>query len=887
MRSYRARAAALLSIGALAAALGAPRAAHAAPAEGCYDCIFGASNINMVAGHGRLSVGVSEVGDLTVLAWPNPSLYDQLLYLTDNDAEAHKKPHKGAHPGMGSYLGLLVTAGGKTELSWLRDAPWKSEQRYKDRDTAVPLTSFSHADWQLEVTLTDIVSPDVDVLTRHLRVQKGPASPVTAVALVVYENLSPTRSRIPQLPFADWVLDHRNDFLAAWDADADAILHYHPGDRSLLLDHYAILQGAAPIDWGPVGALMKQSAPNAQDVASFVGGIDTAYTAGTKAVAALVSTDPKPTSFQVGADATPFCSRVNRAVDNLIALPSQYPGVKIPVDPELMKLLKCEDRLSTIVAEQGWQHQPQDALKDLEDGALSGSAVAAAQTNGALITELTFDTDGVAEGSALFAFGASRQAARTALDTARGQNVAARLAASEKATRDALAGVRLPADDLGQRVVDVALRALVNIYVARVAENGAIVASIARQSPYYLDWPRDGAFFGAALDVAGKGDWVDQRLRWFATLQRDKPTLGDPLLNVDKPVDPVTGTKLFPAGAWEMNYYADGTLGGPTRFEIDNTALHIWSIAFHLAHTPRGPERQNAAKAYWPATKAAADLLVAWRDEATGLPAPANEDDNAAFTSTLHGASTVFAGLRGAARIARLLGEEEAMKRYLDRAAELKRAIRAHYFIEGDNRYRIARPEAPGPIIDKIGYQITGWLVWPAQYLRKDSSTLRSQIDFDLGRVSDVLEGRDGWGIYLGKPLIAAATLGNDAQRKRAREAVIVMAEKLATPNSLHFGEVFTVEKQGQELVFGNRTALPHVWEGALFYLAAMAVSDPQPLLAEARELPLADEVDDSGCAIGDRADQASDEPGGAGRAILWTLLPLLLWALAWRRRRG
>ena len=72
------------------------------------------------------------------------------------------------------------------------------------------------------------------MLTRHVQVQLGAGSPVTGASLVVYENLSPTLSRIPELPVTDWALDSRNDFLAAYDRDAQAIVHFHPADKGVL-----------------------------------------------------------------------------------------------------------------------------------------------------------------------------------------------------------------------------------------------------------------------------------------------------------------------------------------------------------------------------------------------------------------------------------------------------------------------------------------------------------------------------------------------------------------------------------------------------------------------------------------------------------------------------
>src|SRR5262249_31832611 len=161
--------------------------------------IFGATNVNAVAGHGALTAGFSEDGDLTVLSWPSPGFDDQLGYLTSNDPDARARKHFGAPDGMGSYLGLLV--GGR--VVWLRDLP--HAQTYSRPDAPVPVTTFTGDGYT--VTVTDVVAPDADTLTRHVRVVGVPAQ------LVVYENLSPSLSRIPEVPVADWALDPHNDFL--------------------------------------------------------------------------------------------------------------------------------------------------------------------------------------------------------------------------------------------------------------------------------------------------------------------------------------------------------------------------------------------------------------------------------------------------------------------------------------------------------------------------------------------------------------------------------------------------------------------------------------------------------------------------------------------------
>jgi MYXO-CTERM domain-containing protein len=637
---------------------------------------------------------------------------------------------------------------------------------------------------------------------------------------------------------------------------------------------------ATSVDYGPVDALMKSPAPADADVDAFVASLDQAYGPG---VAAIVTTDPPPSSFQVGSDATSICGAVNALVANALALPHEFPGQPLPANPSSLAAFQCTDDLSAIQAARGWVWAPLDALADLEQGALSGSRVAAGQTNGALVAPLAFEGD-VAEGSALFAFGPTLAGARQALATVTAQPFSARQAAAEQAAHDALGGAALPSADLGPRVQAVAQRALVNVYVARDRKAGAIVASISHQPPYYLDWPRDGAFISAALDVAGLGPWVTTRQKWYAGLQRTTPAPADPLLTPLAPTDPDTGKQEFPAFAWEMNYFASGDPGGAIRFEIDNTALHVWALVTHAASLS-GADRDAFVAAVWPSATKALDLLARWRDDKTGLPAPANEDDHTQLTSTLHGAVTVYAALRSGARLAHATGRDADAKRWLDRADELEQAILSNYYDAGTGLFRIARGDAP-----VAGAPETGWAAWPARVLEPGDPRLEKVLDADMDAVLRGLRGETEGGTYVGKNVVAAALYGKDGgSRDKAREAVTLLAN-VATPDTLQFGEVWVTEKApGGGVTFSNRVAPPHVWEGVLFYLSAMALSDTSKLDLDVKQFPLPcfencsppAAAPQGGCGC-----RAAGERGGPAAPL--TLVGLAAAALARRaRRRG
>ena len=71
-----------------------------------------------------------------------------------------------------------------------------------------------------------------------------------------------------------------------------------------------------------------------------------------------------------------------------------------------------------------------------------------------------------------------------------------------------------------------------------------------------------------------------------------------------------------------MNYYADGQVGGPVRFEIDNTALHLWSLAVQAASLAPA-DRAALLDKTWPSAKVAAQVIRDWKAK-TGLQAPAS-----------------------------------------------------------------------------------------------------------------------------------------------------------------------------------------------------------------------------------------------------------------------
>jgi len=803
--------------------------------------VFGASNTNAVIGHGGLTAGISVDGDISVLSWPGPSFTDQLAYISGNDLDVRSEPHLGAADGMGSYIGLVLTTPTGSFLAWLRDPTYFDHtQAYTQPDAPVVATTFTNDPLGLTVVLTDIVSPDVDVLTRRVVVTRAPGSLVTAASLVLYENLSPTLSRIPEIPIADWAFDPRNDFVAAYDRSANVVIHAHPSDRAVIQSLADFADSPTLVDYGPINAIMQEATPSDADVDAFIASIDTAFAPG---VAAVVTTEPPPTSFQVGGDATSLCTAIGNFADNVEELTNVFPGITLPLDPNLANALRCTDDLPAVSAANGWVWAPADALADANANAIGGqlsqSRISACQTNAALVTPLVFQAD-VAEGTAVFAFGMTVANARTALATATSTPVSARQTASEQAAHAVLGSAQLPDPSLGALVVSVAQRALVNMYVARDRNVGAIVASISHQPPYFNDWPRDGSFITNAIDLAGLLPWATQRGEWYQTTQRTVPAGRDPLLSGVPPDDPDTGDVQYPAFAWEMNYYADGVMGGPIRWEIDNTALHLWAMVVHAASL-QGADRQAFIASIYPTFKNALHLLARWRDSTTLLQYIANEDDHLALTETLHGATAVYAALVAGARLAHAAGDEPAALEAYYRSVELQQAIVTNFYDPQTGLFNDPQPSGTDYIPGTTGLGDTAWLVWPARVLDPGDPRLEAQLSNDMAQVMPDILGQTEGAAYIMKNVVAAALLGKDGgSRDVARDAVTRLAA-IATPDTLQFGEVFitTFPNNPNTPVFSQRVATPHVWEGTLFYLSAMALSVPQSFDPEMTELPL------------------------------------------------
>ncbi|MDQ3951696.1 MAG: hypothetical protein M3279_01850, partial [Actinomycetota bacterium] len=210
------------------------------------------------------------------------------------------------------------------------------------------------------------------------------------------------------------------------------------------------------------------------------------------------------------------------------------------------------------------------AYDDAEDGKLSGESAAPGQADAALLDQLGLGTRRIATTTLLIAAAVTPEESIALLERARDRSARAAMRRKARWWRAWLRGAALP-KRAPRAVVAVAKRSLIALRQAtdpatRGSEpGGLIVASIATQPPLGLDWVRNGAYVNRALHEAGHPEMVERHDVRYADLQATA-------------TDPPRGGAATPSGNWAQNYYADGVVGGPVPYEVDQTGLGIWTL---------------------------------------------------------------------------------------------------------------------------------------------------------------------------------------------------------------------------------------------------------------------------------------------------------------------
>jgi GH15 family glucan-1,4-alpha-glucosidase len=451
---------------------------------------------------------------------------------------------------------------------------------------------------------------------------------------------------------------------------------------------------------------------------------------------------------------------------------------------------------------------PPDGYTQAPSGTLGGSDDAIGQVTGALATDLAFSTGGVADARLIVAGSSSAGGAVRALGAARRRAFENEMADVRSEWRAWLGGTLLPVD-ADARVIEVAKRSLITLRLAMDRETGAIVASADTQGPYGEDWIRDGSFLNEVLDRNGFGAAVAAHNAFYVRVQT---SLTNP-------------SPVRPPGNWPMASYSDGIDGAPIPWEIDETGLGIWTLWRHAEYLP-AEERRAYLGTVFPAIARAADWLTICRDPRNGLQCIASEDDNYTPSQSLHGAETVYLGLRSAIAAAQVLGDRARAARWTTRIVRLRSAIDALY----DPSAGAWREGSTSGNAYNVDYGDGGWLLWPVAYRPYTDPQMRSEADAVRASLDASLASSRGE--YEAKALLGLAYAWSSptaGQRAELTSVLHNLAATRTTPTGL-FGEAWErfggIPKPVEDQ--------PHVWEHALFYLSAIQIDGAQPYTIDA-----------------------------------------------------
>ena len=550
----------------------------------------------------------------------------------------------------------------------------------------------------------------------------------------------------------------------------------------------------------------------------------------------------------------------------------------------------------------GWTYTPTSAFSDAEDGSLRRSPAAGCQATAALLWRHDFDLHpAIAEFEVFLAAGATAEEALDGLTDTRATTFESLVATTDAHFAELLSETELP-DGADDETIAFARRWLVSLMQGVDRESAAIVASITTQPPYRQDWPRDSAFFNLALDVAGFHDLVTEHNRFLLSVQETE----DHHDFLDQ---------LTPAGAWHMNFYADGEYGGFIPFEIDQVGLMVWSLLNHARFIDSVSERRAYLDDVMEPVVLAADLLSGCVDDAypygDGASSPrdtliaevrggtypnndeeraallaageygrflqcwANEDDHEYTEQTLYGAHTVRLGLVAAAEAIRATCGDEARAAWYDRRADELAQAMVGMWTDADGNWTGR----------------TDWVLWLAPPLDPADPRMVALAETQLASLDDSLNLVTDGGAYVNKKSLSLARYwANDRGRLAELEPLVnALTADVPTAGTRHVGECWVsldTDEDGAFDTFDNRTAVPHLWTASLTYLSAMALYRPElfePLLSDLQGY----ECSGSGVAQDDDADTCACRVGGhrEHRAPLLALVAGALLLAVHRRR--
>jgi len=371
---------------------------------------------------------------------------------------------------------------------------------------------------------------------------------------------------------------------------------------------------------------------------------------------------------------------------------------------------------------------------------------------------------------------------------------------------------------LSPDVVQLFKQSLFNIR-AHVAQNGAIIASgdsemlqFGRDYYEYV-WPRDAAF--AALCLIKAGDFNASRR--FFEFCNDVISNEGYFMHKYRP-DKSLGSSWHP-------WIRDGKKHFP--IQEDETAIVIYGL---WKYYELSRDIEFIEGIYNSLIKSAAEFMVAFRDEKTGLPKASYDLWERIYGISTYTAASVYGALMAASRFAKLLGKVDGEKKYSQVAEEIKRSILKYlYDSKEEVFYKLIDPTSSPPLIDKTIdissiYGIFKFGVLPVDELRvkraMEKTLERLEVKTQVGGIAR-FEG-DSYhhkgGNYPGNPwIITSMWTAQYFIKLASKKEELEEAEKWISWALKNAGSSLTLPEQLDPYSGEHLSASPLVWSHAEF----------------------------------------------------------------------
>lgn len=186
---------------------------------------------------------------------------------------------------------------------------------------------------------------------------------------------------------------------------------------------------------------------------------------------------------------------------------------------------------------------------------------------------------------------------------------------------------------------------------------------------YAYCWGRDAAFITIALDKCGLTSVTRKFYEWCFLTQTEN-------------------------GSWYQRYYLDGNLAPSWGLQIDETGSILWGIWEHYSVT----KDIVFLEISWQYVKKAADFLVDFIDDKTGLPELSYDLWEERVAEHAYSSAAVYGGLIASSKIAEVLKKSDVDgNSWFEEANSIRNAIEKNFWDKDEDRFLRSIKVRPNP----------------------------------------------------------------------------------------------------------------------------------------------------------------------------------------------